>query len=80
MGNGAPMSVSREMSNSRRRARPAWRSLHLGFDIWLVLAVFTLLIFGLLMVYSASTDYSLVVLGEAPSYMFRRQLIFAAGG
>ena len=80
MGNGAPMSVSRDMPNTRRRARPAWRSLHLGFDIWLVLAVFTLLIFGLLMVYSASTDYSLVVLGEAPSYMFRRQLIFAVGG
>jgi cell division protein FtsW len=52
----------------------------LGIDLWLVLTVFTLLIFGLLMVYSASTDYSMVVLGEAPSYMFRRQLVFASVG
>jgi cell division protein FtsW len=52
----------------------------LGIDLWLVLTVFTLLIFGLLMVYSASTDYSMVVLGEAPSYMFRRQLVFATVG
>jgi cell division protein FtsW len=80
MGNGAPMSVSQGMVNTRKGSQKRWRSLHLSFDIWLVLAVFTLLIFGLLMVYSASTDYSLVVLGEAPSYMFRRQLMFAVGG
>jgi cell division protein FtsW len=49
-------------------------------DVWLVVVVFMLLVFGLLMVYSASTDYSMVVLGEAPSYMFRRQLLFALLG
>lgn len=80
MGNGASMSVSQEMVRGRERSQSGPRSLRLGFDIWLVLTVFTLLIFGLMMVYSASTDYSLVVLGEAPSYMFRRQLIFAFGG
>jgi cell division protein FtsW len=80
MGDGAPMSISRDMSNSRKKSQTAWRPLRLGVDIWLILAAFTLLIFGLLMVYSASTDYSLVVLGEAPSYMFRRQLLFAIGG
>jgi len=80
MGDGAPMSISRDMPNSRKNSQTAWRPLRLGVDIWLILAAFTLLIFGLLMVYSASTDYSLVVLEEAPSYMFRRQLVFALGG
>jgi len=74
------MSISRDMPNSRKNSQTAWRPLRLGVDIWLILAAFTLLIFGLLMVYSASTDYSLVVLEEAPSYMFRRQLVFALGG
>lgn len=80
MGNGAPMSIGREIPNSTNTARTAWKPLRLRLDIWLILAVFTLLIFGMLMVYSASTDYSMVVLGEAPSYMFRRQLLFAIGG
>ena len=62
MGDGAPMSISRDKSNSRKNNQTTWRPLRLGVDIWLILASFTLLIFGLLMVYSASTDYSLVVL------------------
>ena len=80
MGDGTHINISRDMANSRKDSKSAWRPLHLGIDIWLVLSVFTLLIFGLLMVYSASTDYSLVVLDEAPSFMFRRQLIFAFVG
>lgn len=80
MGNGASMNISRNIPNTIKRTQPAWRSIHLNIDIWLVLSVFTLVIFGLLMVYSASTDYSLVVLDEAPNYMFQRQLFFACGG
>jgi cell division protein FtsW len=80
MGDGATMSASRDMARSRNNRQSSWRPLRLGIDLWLVLTVFTLLIFGLLMVYSASTDYSMVVLGEAPSYMFRRQLVFASVG
>ena len=78
MGMGASMSTS--STSSRKVRQSVWRSKNLGIDLWLVLAVFTLLIFGLLMVYSASTDYSMVVLEEAPSYMFRRQLLFAVIG
>ena len=78
MGMGASMSTS--STSSRKVRQSAWRPKNLGIDLWLVLAVFTLLIFGLLMVYSASTDYSMVVLEEAPSYMFRRQLLFAVIG
>ena len=80
MGIGASMKTGRDMASSRKGRQAGWRQFNLGIDLWLVLAVFTLLIFGLLVVYSASTDYSMVVLGEAPSYMFRRQLLFAAIG
>lgn len=80
MGNGASINMNRDMVKRKKQSQPVWRSLHLSFDIWLVLVVFTLLIFGLLMVYSASTDYSLVILGEDPTYMFRRQVLFASLG
>ncbi len=80
MGQGASMNISDSMPKSGKTRQKAWRPLRLGIDIWVVVTVFTLLIFGLLMVYSASTDYSLVVLEEAPTYMFRRQLIFAFVG
>jgi len=80
MGNGANMSVSRDMPAARKNSQSAWRPPRLGMDIWLIIVVFTLLMFGLLMVYSSSTDYSMVVLGEAPSYMFRKQVIFALIG
>lgn len=80
MGNGVSMSTSRENVSSRNKARSGWRPPRLGVDVWLIIVVFTLMVFGLLMVYSASTDYSMVVLGEAPNYMFKRQLIFAIVG
>ncbi|MGB3701489.1 MAG: putative peptidoglycan glycosyltransferase FtsW [Anaerolineales bacterium] len=80
MGNGASMNASRDIPSARKKSQSAWRPPRIGLDIWLIIVVFTLLIFGLLMVYSASTDYSMVVLGEAPSYMFNRQVIFALGG
>lgn len=80
MGNGAGMSVSRDITTARKKSQSAWRPPRLGLDIWLIIVVFTLLVFGLLMVYSASTDYSMVVLGEEPSYMFKRQVIFALIG
>jgi cell division protein FtsW len=58
----------------------ARRSVRLGIDVPLLLIVITLLIFGLLMVYSASWDYSLVVLHQAPTYMFVRQLMWLGVG
>ena len=79
MGNGVGMSSARVRSSSRGKSL-GWRPPRLSVDIWLIIVVFTLVIFGLLMVYSASTDYSMVVLGEAPTYMFRRQLMFAVIG
>ena len=50
-----------------------------GLDIPLLLAVITMLAFGLLMVYSASWQYSFS-LGQSFSYLFSRQLIWAVVG
>jgi cell division protein FtsW len=53
--------------------------VRLGIDVPLLLTVITLMIFGLLMVYSASWDYSLR-LGFKATYHFERQLIFMGLG
>jgi cell division protein FtsW len=51
------------------------RPLYLRIDVPLLLVTITLGIFGLLMVYSASWDYSLR-LGLAPTYFFQRQVLW----
>jgi len=80
MDHGARMNMGRDNAAVNNNQKSAWRPPRIKLDIWLVIVVFILLVFGLLMVYSASTDYSMVVLGEAPSYMFRRQILFALTG
>ncbi|HLD93776.1 MAG TPA: FtsW/RodA/SpoVE family cell cycle protein [Anaerolineales bacterium] len=57
-----------------RRKPQVWPFLELNLDVPLMLTTFTLLIFGALMVYSASADFSLVNYGD-PTYMFLRQLM-----
>jgi len=54
-------------------------SFQLPFDVPLLLTVVVLLIFGLLMVYSASWDFSLVM-GEGPTYIFGRQILWVLLG
>lgn len=49
------------------------RPRRLSFDVPLLLVVISLVLFGILMVYSASADYSYQVYGS-PSYIFMRQL------
>jgi cell division protein FtsW len=49
------------------------RPARLGFDVPLLLVVIALMLFGMLMVYSASADYSFQVYGSQ-SYIFMRQL------
>jgi cell division protein FtsW len=51
----------------------------MSIDVPLLLTILTLLVFGLLMVYSASWDYSMS-LGQNPTYIFLRQLRYAALG
>ncbi len=61
-----------ERTVSRRRT-PRWL---LGTDGWLVVAVATLLLWGLLMVYSSGADFAWWHLGGDAFYLFRRQLFF----
>ncbi|RLD04339.1 MAG: stage V sporulation protein E [Chloroflexi bacterium] len=49
-------------------------------DAPLLITIITLVAFGLLMLYSSSTDYSVEILGEAPGYMFKRQLLWLGLG
>lgn len=51
------------------------RSLKLPFDVPMMLIVIVILVFGLLMVYSASWDYS-IAMGKGPTYMFGRQILW----
>jgi cell division protein FtsW (lipid II flippase) len=55
------------------------RPRRLSFDVPLLLVVISLVLFGILMVYSASADYSFQVYGS-PSYIFMRQLRWLALG
>lgn len=51
-----------------------------GIDLVLFTAMFALAGFGLLMVYSASTDFSVVNLGESPNFLFFRQVAWLTLG
>ncbi|HPH95574.1 MAG TPA: FtsW/RodA/SpoVE family cell cycle protein [Anaerolineaceae bacterium] len=55
------------------------RALRLRLDVPLLLIVITLLVFGLLMVFSSSPDYSNRMFGE-PYQMFQRQVLWAVVG
>ena len=59
---------------TKRRRKSNWPPVELNVDVPLLLVVFTLLVFGMLMVYSASWDFSLLNFGDA-GQMFRRQLV-----
>jgi cell division protein FtsW len=67
--------VARRSVNPTRPLRTGQqrRPISVGLDVPLLLATITLVIFGLVMVYSASTDYSLLLYGE-PNRIFMRQL------
>lgn len=55
------------------------RSIRLPFDVPMLLIVIVLLVFGLLMVYSASWDFS-ILMGEGPTYIFGRQVLWVLIG
>jgi cell division protein FtsW len=87
MGNGTSVvtnrSARRVVSSREEVLRRLSRSQHavrLGIDVPLLLIVATLVIFGLLMVYSASADYSQMILKQPPDYMFNRQLLWLGVG
>jgi cell division protein FtsW len=55
------------------------RQVQLGLDVPLLLATITLTIFGLVMVFSASWDFSYII-HDSNTYMFGRQALFAVLG
>jgi len=74
---GEPTAVNTN-ENISRQAKTV-KSLRLGLDVPLLLAVITLMAFGLLMVYSASWGPSLEI-GDDPAYFFTNQLRWAVLG
>ena len=74
-----PSAVPSQKSRARVSSSRSSRVAQLKIDIPLLLVVITLLIFGLIMVYSASYDYSLSWYGNATT-IFTRQLIWLAFG
>jgi cell division protein FtsW len=67
-----------DMASDKKKAR-AGAPMRLEFDVILLLVVITLIIFGSLMVYSASSDFSFTVYGS-PTYVFQRQLMWLGLG
>jgi len=64
-----PAPVTSAPAEARRRA------VTLGIDVPILLVIATLLIFGILMVYSASWDYSFLLFNSA-NYIFTRQVLW----
>jgi cell division protein FtsW (lipid II flippase) len=54
-------------------------AIRLRFDVWLLLSVAALLVFGLMMVYDTTFDLGLLV-QDNPLHYFQRQLVAAALG
>jgi cell division protein FtsW len=74
------MGIGTFVNQSARPITPAARRKRVSTgDLILIAAVIALCIFGLLMLYSASTDFSLLNYGS-PTFMFNKQLIFLVTG
>jgi cell division protein FtsW len=64
---------------SKKTGSGKTHTLHLPFDVPMLLTVIVLLVFGLLMVYSASWDFSLLM-GRESTYIFSRQVLWVGLG
>ena len=73
MGNQSFVHVKGDQKYSNQGLVKAHHPKRLNFDVPLLLAVISLILFGILMVYSASADYSFQIYGS-PSYIFMRQV------
>jgi cell division protein FtsW len=67
------------ISQTAELAAKTQRWLRMGIDVPLIMAVITLVLFGLLMVYSSSWKFS-IQLGEPAAYMFIRQIVWVILG
>jgi cell division protein FtsW len=78
MGTSTYVKTNDQVKRSRGKSG-AKRGTRLDIDVLMVLFVVTLVIFGLLMVYSASSDFSFRQNGDA-TYIFRRQILWVLLG
>jgi cell division protein FtsW len=74
-----PTSAVEERMNSQVKSAAKKRAFQFKIDVPLLLVIVSLIIFGLLMVYSASYDYSFRFYGDSTT-MFKRQLLFLGVG
>jgi cell division protein FtsW len=72
---GAETYVNNSYGPSQAQRRPSAG----GFDLSLLATVFALVVFGLVMLFSASWDFSLTMYDE-PMYMFNRQVLWLGLG
>ena len=63
----------------RQKSHRVLPAIRLRIDVWLLLSVAALLVFGLMMVYDTTFDLGLLV-QDNPLYYFQRQLVAAALG
>ena len=61
---------------SNQQAGKIQRENLAGIDLVLFATMVALSVFGLIMVYSASTDFSVMNMGESPTYLFFRQVLW----
>jgi len=73
MGIQSFVRVRSDRGQAGEGAAKVHRPRRLSFDVPLLLVVIALVLFGILMVYSASADYSFQIYGS-PAYIFMRQL------
>jgi len=57
---------------NKAKRHPLW----LGIDVPLLIAVIAIIALGLLMLYSASWQYAVTIMGKNPSYLLERQIKF----
>jgi cell division protein FtsW len=72
------MGESTFVKNKNNQARGR-RSIQLPFDVPMLLVVLMLVVFGLLMVYSSSWDFSMAM-DKEPTYLFGRQVLWVLLG
>lgn len=78
-GYAIPAPAIEERLSPQARPITKKRAFQFKVDVPLLLVVISLVIFGLLMVYSASFDYSFFEYGDSTT-MFKRQMLFMAVG
>jgi cell division protein FtsW len=66
-------------AHTRPRGAAQKKRVYLGVDVPLLMVVFTLVVFGAVMLYSASWDFSWYIY-DSPTYIFTRQMLWLGVG